>query len=33
MMANIFLLPTLYTWIAGPGDVLPTTGFQFDEQE
>lgn len=23
LMLSSFLLPTLYTWFAGPGDVLP----------
>jgi cobalt-zinc-cadmium resistance protein CzcA len=23
MVMNIFLLPTLYVWIARPGDILP----------
>jgi cobalt-zinc-cadmium resistance protein CzcA len=33
MMANIFLLPTLYVWVAGGGDVLPPPELEFDEQE
>ena len=33
MMMNIFLLPTLYVWIARPGDVLPAPETDFDEQE
>jgi cobalt-zinc-cadmium resistance protein CzcA len=33
MLFNIFLLPTLYVWIAGPGDVLPEPEADFDEQE
>ncbi|HEV3198194.1 MAG TPA: CusA/CzcA family heavy metal efflux RND transporter [Bryobacteraceae bacterium] len=33
MMANIFLLPTLYVWVAGPRDVLPAAEVEFDEQE
>jgi len=33
MMMNIFLLPTLYVWIAREGDVLPAPEADFDEQE
>jgi cobalt-zinc-cadmium resistance protein CzcA len=33
MAANIFLLPTLYVWVAGAGDVLPPPEVEFDEQE
>ena len=33
MMMNIFLLPTLYVWIARPDDVLPAPETDFDEQE
>jgi cobalt-zinc-cadmium resistance protein CzcA len=33
MLMNIFLLPTLYVWVAGEGDVLPTPEADFDEQE
>jgi len=33
MMLNIFLLPTLYVWIAREGDVLPAPEADFDEQE
>ncbi len=33
MLMNIFLLPTLYVWIAGEGDVLPAPEADFDEQE
>jgi len=33
MIANIFLLPTLYVWIAGSDDVLPAPELEFDEQE
>lgn len=33
MMMNIFLLPTLYVWIAGKDDVLPVPEADFDEQE
>ena len=27
---NVFLLPTLYVWIAGEGDILPTPEMEFD---
>jgi heavy metal efflux system protein len=33
MLMNIFLLPTLYVWIARPDDVLPEPEADFDEQE
>ena len=33
MLFNIFLLPTLYVWIAGANDVLPEPEVDFDEQE
>ncbi len=33
MLMNIFLLPTLYVWIAGRDDVLPEPEADFDEQE
>ena len=33
MLFNIFLLPTLYVWIAGKNDVLPEPEADFDEQE
>ena len=33
MLMNIFLLPTLYVWIARPDDVLPEPETDFDEQE
>jgi cobalt-zinc-cadmium resistance protein CzcA len=33
MVMNIFLLPTLYVWIARSGDVLPAPEADFDEQE
>ncbi len=33
MMINLVLLPTLYVWIAGDGDVLPTPDAEFDETE
>jgi cobalt-zinc-cadmium resistance protein CzcA len=33
MLFNIFLLPTLYVWIAGGRDVLPTPEMDFDESE
>jgi heavy metal efflux system protein len=31
MMMNIFLLPTLYVWVAGDQDVLPTPETEFEE--
>jgi cobalt-zinc-cadmium resistance protein CzcA len=31
MLINIFLLPTLYVWAAGPHDVLPTPESSFEE--
>jgi cobalt-zinc-cadmium resistance protein CzcA len=30
---SIFLLPTLYVWMAGPRDVLPVPEPEFDESE
>ena len=27
---NVFLLPTLYVWVAGEGDVLPTPEMEFE---
>ena len=33
MLMNIFLLPTLYVWVAGDHDVLPTPEAGFDESE
>jgi len=27
---NVFLLPTLYVWIAGPTDVLPAPELEFE---
>ena len=33
MLCNIFLLPTLYVWIARGDDVLPEPEADFDEQE
>jgi len=33
MLMNIFLLPTLYVWVAGPGDVLPAPEADFEESE
>jgi cobalt-zinc-cadmium resistance protein CzcA len=33
MFINIFLLPTLYVWVAGDRDVLPTPDADFDESE
>ncbi len=32
MFLNIFLLPTLYVWVAGPGDALPEAEAEFDEE-
>jgi cobalt-zinc-cadmium resistance protein CzcA len=31
MLMNIFLLPTLYVWVAGDRDVLPTPEAEFEE--
>jgi cobalt-zinc-cadmium resistance protein CzcA len=31
MLLNIFLLPTLYVWVAGDGDVLPEPEAGFEE--
>jgi cobalt-zinc-cadmium resistance protein CzcA len=33
MLANIFLLPTIYVWVAGERDVLPEPEASFDEHE
>jgi cobalt-zinc-cadmium resistance protein CzcA len=33
MMINLVLLPTLYVWVVGTGDVLPATEADFDEAE
>jgi cobalt-zinc-cadmium resistance protein CzcA len=33
MLANIFLLPTLYVWVAGERDVLPEPEAGFEEHE
>jgi cobalt-zinc-cadmium resistance protein CzcA len=33
MLINVLLLPTLYVWIARPGDVLPEPEAEFDDQE
>jgi cobalt-zinc-cadmium resistance protein CzcA len=33
MIINVFLLPTLYVWVAGDRDVLPPADLQFDEGE
>ena len=33
MLINLVLLPTLYVWIAGNGDVLPVPDADFDEHE
>jgi hypothetical protein len=30
---SIFLLPTLYAWMAGPNDVLPAPEAGFDESQ
>ena len=32
MLLNIFLLPTLYVWVAGPNDLLPTPEPGFEEE-
>jgi cobalt-zinc-cadmium resistance protein CzcA len=32
MLMNIFLLPTLYVWVAGPNDHLPTPEAGFEEE-
>jgi len=31
MLINIFLLPTLYVWVAGSRDILPMAEAEFDE--
>jgi heavy metal efflux system protein len=33
MLVNVFLLPTLYVWVARSGDILPAPEADFDEQE
>jgi cobalt-zinc-cadmium resistance protein CzcA len=33
LVMSIFLLPTLYVWMAGSGDVLPQPEPAFDETE
>jgi cobalt-zinc-cadmium resistance protein CzcA len=33
MVINLVLLPTLYVWVAGDGDVLPAPDADFDETE
>jgi cobalt-zinc-cadmium resistance protein CzcA len=33
LVMSIFLLPTLYVWMAGPRDVLPVPEPEFDESE
>jgi len=33
MLINLLLLPTLYVWVAGSGDILPAPESDFDEQE
>jgi cobalt-zinc-cadmium resistance protein CzcA len=30
LVMSIFLLPTLYVWLAGPNDVLPTPDTEFE---
>jgi len=32
LILNIFLLPTLYVWVAGPQDKLPLPDAEFDEE-
>jgi cobalt-zinc-cadmium resistance protein CzcA len=32
LVMSIFLLPTLYVWMAGPNDVLPQREAEFDEE-
>jgi cobalt-zinc-cadmium resistance protein CzcA len=31
LLLSIFLLPTLYVWVAGDGDRLPEPEMEFDE--
>jgi cobalt-zinc-cadmium resistance protein CzcA len=33
MLLNLVLIPTLYVWSAGNGDVLPAPDADFDEGE
>ena len=33
MLINVFLLPTLYVWVARDHDVLPSADAEFDESE
>jgi len=33
LVTSIFLLPTLYVWMARPGDVLPAGYPTFEERE
>jgi cobalt-zinc-cadmium resistance protein CzcA len=33
LVMSIFLLPTLYVWIAGDRDVLPSADGEFEEGE
>jgi heavy metal efflux system protein len=33
LILSIFLLPTLYVWVAGDRDVLPAPEADFDEEE
>jgi cobalt-zinc-cadmium resistance protein CzcA len=32
LVMSVFLLPTLYVWVAGPNDVLPAVETAFDEE-
>jgi len=32
LLMSVFLLPTLYVWMAGEHDVLPEREAEFDEQ-
>jgi len=33
LILSIFLLPTLYVWVAGDRDVLPQPDSEFEESE
>jgi cobalt-zinc-cadmium resistance protein CzcA len=33
LVLSIFVIPTLYVWMAGPQDVLPAVEPEFDEGE
>jgi cobalt-zinc-cadmium resistance protein CzcA len=33
LVLSVFLLPTLYVWIAGPRDILPAREGMFEEGE